>query len=219
MADFNANVNVGGGCGTAHNVDLNVGGGCGSVNPNVNVELGHVNVNVDSPKIYSPSVEVSAPPMAYNAHHNVGINVGGGYHGNMGGGYHAGHNSGYGASNVVVVNNAQMQMHALNEMMHPHVCGRPVPRIDPCSALAVLILNIFFPGFGTMICGCVPHYGSDNCMGDCCCFFWLGWLHFILWGILVGWILGIILGCQLIVVSAMDMEEMSGGGKIGVVVV
>ena len=136
--------------------------------------------------------------MAYDVPNNAGLNVSVDYQGNSEGRY-----------------NTQMPSSNLYEI--PLICGRPVPIVSNFSAMAVLILNIFLPGWGTMLVGIAPQKRSENCCGDCCCFFWLGWLHFILWPILVGWILAIILGCQLVAVSAMEAEAeaMYGEKKIG----
>jgi len=156
---------------------------------------------------YQANVNMNAPgvEMTSGAGYNNNMNMNAGYNNNMNQGYNNNMNMqmqtpqmnmGMGGGSVMVVNNMMP--------MVPYVCGRPVPHIGHCGAIAVLILNIFWPGFGTAICGCIPHYGSMNCIGDCCCFYWLGVAHFLLWGILVGWILGIVLGCQLITVAAMD---------------
>ena len=182
--NYNPNINVGvsGGYDAGYNNNMNAG-----YNNNMNAG---VSAGYGGGVGYQGNVGYSQPQMnvGYSTPHvNVGMNP------NMG--------MGYGNQGGVVILNQGMGMD-----MRPYVCGRPVPKIDPCSAIAVLILNIFFPGFGTMICGCIPHEGSMNCMGDCCCFFWLGYAHCLLWPILVGWILGIVLGCQLIAVAAMPYE-------------
>jgi len=95
-----------------------------------------------------------------------------------------------------------------NENTLPTICGRNVPKISNCAALACLVINIFFPGLGTMICGCIPHEGreSENFTGDCCCYFWLGVVHFLLWPLLIGWILSILFGCNLLTVSNMELQ-------------
>ena len=170
---------------------MNVGGYQGNVGysqpqPQMNMNVGGYQGNVGYPQPQKINMNVGYPNVNYSPHVNVGLNPNMQYSTGQGG--------------VVVINQG------LGNNNRPYVCGRVVPRIDACGAVAVLVLNIFFPGFGTMICGCVPHEGSMNCCGDCCCFFWLGYAHCLLTPILVGWILGIVLGCQLIAVAALPYE-------------
>ena len=74
----------------------------------------------------------------------------------------------------------------------PNVCGNEIPILDPGTALVVLILNIFFPGIGTMITGCV---GRNANVGAWFC---LGFLQLILLFCLIGWIWSIITGIQVL---------------------
>ena len=83
-------------------------------------------------------------------------------------------------TNVVVV--------SMNE---PNVCGNRIPSVDGAVAIIILIINIFFPGIGTMIIGCVG--GNTNCLAWFC----IGLLQIFLVPIfLIGWIWSIITGCK-----------------------
>jgi hypothetical protein len=206
------------GCG---GVGVNVGAnaGCGGVGGGVNVNMNIPSVNVGA-NVGCGGVGVNAGCGGAGVNMNMGGNMNMGYqqpqvHMNMAPmNVHVG-GPVYGGGVVV----GGMGIGMAGMFMRPMVCGRPVPKIDPCAAIAVLILNIFWPGFGTMICGCVPHYGSIDCCGDCCCFYWLGYLHFMTCGILVGWILGIVLGCQLITVANMPIEQLGIISTPGVVMI
>ncbi len=60
------------------------------------------------------------------------------------------------------------------------------PRLDKTTALVILILNIFFPGIGTMIMGCIGNNaGGFICIGIC---------QLLLTFLLIGWIWSIITG-------------------------
>lgn len=74
----------------------------------------------------------------------------------------------------------------------PSVCGNEIPILDPGTALVILILNIFFPGIGTMIAGCV---GRNANVGAWFC---IGFLQLILLFCLIGWIWSIITGIQVL---------------------
>jgi hypothetical protein len=144
---------------------------------------------------------------------NQGMNMGMNNQGmNMGmnnQGMNMGMNQGYNPQ-VMSVGIAQPGLMLVNT--RPYVCGLPVPNIGSGGAIAVLILNIFFPGLGTMVCGCIPHKEMTSFTGHCCCFFWLGVAHLTLTFFSVGWILGIVLGCQLITVANMGDTYMSTPG-------
>jgi len=76
------------------------------------------------------------------------------------------------------------------------ICGNPIPRVDPCMALVILIMNIFWPGLGTFVLGLV---GPG---ANCCTFLLLGLLQFILIPfLLVGWIWSICTGIAVLRVS------------------
>ena len=47
------------------------------------------------------------------------------------------------------------------------LCGVPYPILTESQALAALIVNIFFPGLGTQIVGCMYE-------GKCCFWYWIG---------------------------------------------
>jgi len=63
------------------------------------------------------------------------------------------------------------------------------PQLPVGLALAVLILNVFFPGIGTMVMGCNSgaYAGSWICIGICqmfLCFILIGWIWAIITGII-----------------------------------
>jgi len=99
---------------------------------------------------------------------------------------------------------------------YPNSCGHPVPRVSVGAAIACLIINIFFPGFGTMISGCVPNENKIDFIGNCCCFFWLGVLHISTVIIFVGWILAIVFGVQLITVANLTPDQFNSYNIIGI---
>lgn len=72
----------------------------------------------------------------------------------------------------------------------PHICGNVIPILDPGTACVILILNIFFPGVGTMVMGCAGR--NANCIA----WFFIGWLQLIMTFLLIGWIWSIITGCH-----------------------
>ncbi len=65
------------------------------------------------------------------------------------------------------------------------------PKLDNCTAILILILNIFFPGIGTMIIGCVA--GHDQATWICiglaqmllACIFFIGWIWAIVTGVVI----------------------------------
>ncbi len=78
-----------------------------------------------------------------------------------------------------------------------NICGQPIPHINSCFALIILILNIFFPGLGTWVTGII---GPG---ANCCAFGCLGLLQFILAPVLfIGWIWAICTGIQVMRVSS-----------------
>lgn len=66
--------------------------------------------------------------------------------------------------------------------------GRVYPTLTPCAATIVLIINIFFPGVGTMIMGCMS--GDAACNWIC-----LGFAQLVLAPFIIGWIWAIVTGC------------------------
>lgn len=98
-----------------------------------------------------------------------------------------------GATNVIVV-----------QVNQDSICGHPIPRVDPCTALIILLLNIFFPGWGTVVLGCVGYNAN------CCKFLLLGILQFLLVPvILIGWIWAIITGIAVLRVSGTQSVTVS----------
>ena len=86
---------------------------------------------------------------------------------------------------------------------HPISCGRYIPRVSTCSAIMVLIFNILFPGFGTMLLGCCV-------CNECCCWFWVGMAQSWLACVIVGWIWAIVFACQAITVSNYPVMATAG---------
>jgi len=99
---------------------------------------------------------------------------------------------------------------------YPNACGHPVPKIDLGVAIACLLINIFIPGLGTMIAGCVPNENRVEFVSNCCCFFWLGVMHMTFTGLLFGWILAIIFGAQLITAANFTTEQFNSYNIVGV---
>jgi hypothetical protein len=62
------------------------------------------------------------------------------------------------------------------------------PSVSNCTALIILIINIFLPGVGTMIMGCY----SESC-GKWAC---IGIVQILLAALIVGWIWAIYTGIQ-----------------------
>ena len=56
-----------------------------------------------------------------------------------------------------------------------------LPVVNKTLGVILLVLNIFFPGLGTMICSCVgPKFEADNLI--------VGILQLLLAGCIIGWI-------------------------------
>jgi len=75
-------------------------------------------------------------------------------------------------------------------------CGIKFPKISLCKAKYSLLLNILFPGVGTMIMACSEDENQKE-YKDSNSFIILGIIQFILWILLVGWIWAIIVSMQL----------------------
>ena len=76
------------------------------------------------------------------------------------------------------------------EMFHP---------VSPGLACLFLILNIFFPGVGTMVHACFgPHVARGICYGL---------LQMLLAPTLVGWVWSIVYGMQIVSSSTMHYEQ------------
>ncbi len=88
--------------------------------------------------------------------------------------------------NVIV---ASPNVVALNTQ--PAICGNPIPVLEPTMGLIILILNILWPGLGTMIVGCV---GRNV---NCCSWFWIGMAQGVLAGCIIGWVWSILSGLQI----------------------
>jgi hypothetical protein len=64
-----------------------------------------------------------------------------------------------------------------------------IPVVSKLCALIILLLNIFLPGWGTIVLGIIsPHHTSF--------FILIGFLQFILTGIIIGWVWSIITGVK-----------------------
>ncbi len=56
-----------------------------------------------------------------------------------------------------------------------------LPTLNKVMAIVILVLNIFFPGVGTLICACIgPKFETDNII--------VGLLQLLLAGCIIGWI-------------------------------
>ena len=76
------------------------------------------------------------------------------------------------------------------------VGGRVIPKLEPIMAIGLLILNIFFPGLGTMIVGCVSPQKEV-----CCGWFCIGFLQMIFASCIFGWVWAIISACAIVSVA------------------
>ena len=76
------------------------------------------------------------------------------------------------------------------------VGGRVIPKLNPTLAIGLLIVNIFFPGLGTMIVGCVSSQ-KDVCGGWFC----IGFLQMIFALCIFGWVWAIISACAIVSVA------------------
>ena len=93
------------------------------------------------------------------------------------------------------------------------VCGLPIPCISPAQALTVLVLNILWPGLGTMVLGCYAN-------AQCCGWFLIGLAQDFLGYICVGWIWGIIMSLKVMALSkdykgSEPVVAVSVGGTVG----
>mmetsp|Transcript_24963 Transcript_24963/g.28638 ORF Transcript_24963/g.28638 Transcript_24963/m.28638 type:complete len:85 (-) Transcript_24963:22-276(-) len=64
-----------------------------------------------------------------------------------------------------------------------------VVHVEGCPGFCLLLLNIFFPGVGTLLSSCM---GGDGIRCDQFC---IGILQILLAGFLIGWIWSIYWGC------------------------
>jgi len=87
-----------------------------------------------------------------------------------------------------------------------HVCGLEIPCISPTQAIVVLVLNILWPGLGTMVLPCMAK------SQQCCQWFLVGLAQDFLGYVCIGWIWGIIMSMKVIALS----EKYVGPDAVGV---
>lgn len=100
-------------------------------------------------------------------------------------------------NNIIVVSQQQQQQQQSQPTANPtvvvvHQEGTDgYPRLQSSLAVIVLIINIFFPGIGTILMGCAGNVNSGGwiCVGIC---------QLILTLFIVGWIWGIVTGLMCI---------------------
>jgi len=100
-------------------------------------------------------------------------------------------------------------------------CRAAIPEMHIAAAIICLILNIFFPGIGTIVAGfCVfccgnPGQSGGGKVGTFCINFWVGLLQIgTVWFFLLGWIWSIMWGAAFLGMSA---NYHSGGDDVTVV--
>ena len=91
------------------------------------------------------------------------------------------------------------------------ICGAELPVVSSGAAIASLILNILFPGLGTMIIGCM---GTGSLR--CCCWFWIGMAQSWLSSILFGWVWAIITSCRLMALASPGAVVVTSGVNVGI---
>jgi hypothetical protein len=95
-----------------------------------------------------------------------------------------------------VVNHQGQPQYVVVQAHDPRVALNAVsfPSFHVGVAITILILNIFFPGIGTMVLGClVP---KNGCMWVC-----IGFAQFFLAMFIIGWVWAIIVGVQAVITS------------------
>jgi len=90
----------------------------------------------------------------------------------------------------VKINQNDIEKSIRENKIFPHI-----PKINMCLAIVILILNIFLPGFGTMLLGCCLPKGFSEEKGIVCCsLVCIGILQFIFTVLIIGWIWSIAFG-------------------------
>jgi hypothetical protein len=74
-----------------------------------------------------------------------------------------------------------------------------IPCLSKTWAIIILIINIFLPGWGTIVLGCLSEHHSSY-------FILIGFLQFLLAGLIIGWIWAIITGVKVLNKSASNYE-------------
>lgn len=181
-------VGVGVGCGGTAKVQINSGGGCGGVGVNsmgggakVNVGF-NTNTNFNAGGSGGVYIEQHPAPVTLVTPGKTVFSISGNNHSTS-------------------VHSAALDPFEKNALASQTECGVMINIIDPSQAVIVLILNIVFPGIGTMVYGCMGRASSR-----CCCWFLLGLCQDFLGFICIGWIWGIIFALKVMAASALYDE-------------
>jgi hypothetical protein len=190
----NVQINSGGGCGGAGvgcggsaKVQINSGGGCGGIGVN-SMGGAKVNVGLNSNTNYNAGVsggvyiEQHPAPVTIVTPGKTVFSISGNTH-------------------SVGLHSAALDPLEKNTLASQTECGVMINIIDPSQAIIVLILNIIWPGIGTMVYGCMGRASSR-----CCCWFLLGLCQDFLGYICIGWIWGIIFALKVMAASALYDE-------------
>ncbi|XP_071490529.1 protein SPEC3-like [Diadema antillarum] len=101
-----------------------------------------------------------------------------------------------------------------------NACRAAIPAMHIGMAVFCLLLNIFFPGIGTIVAGfsvfCCGNPGQDGAgkVGTMCLNFWVGLLQLgTVWFFLLGWIWSIMWGAAMLGMSA-DYHSDGGGTTV-----
>ncbi len=180
MAEVNMNVNMNVDPTINPNMNVNT-----NYNPNMNVG-GGVNANVNYPQLDnvnnpypSPGVQGQVNNYNYQNQSQPQVNTA-----------HIQYQQNYQPQQpTIVIAQPSLSSVQLNTAKDT-ICGNQIPYLDPTTGLVILILNIIFPGLGTMIVGCVGRNAN------CCAWFFIGFAQYLLVFCIVGWIWSILTGIQ-----------------------
>ena len=132
------------------------------------IELGY-SKNMNNNNNFNTSNHHLAPHIETNVKHNIVVNEKVNFNNNH---INVNVNPKIEEETEIVVNKNGIDRDELTDHVEDFLlCGVPYPILTECQALAVLLMNIFFPGFGTQLIGCISKE-------QCCFWYWIGKLTF-----------------------------------------